>query len=101
MKIAIDLDGTLGRYPQLIELSRLLQSARCEVFVLTAAAGELPMNDRPSEVRRRVNSIGGEHLKCVCIEQSDKPKFCSSHRVDILIDDTPYDLNGTLQLIPK
>lgn len=103
MKIAFDLDCTIGAHPAvLIALARTLIRGGAEVFVLTAAAGELQPADRPAEVVRRLEQLGGKGLRVVFIESRDKPKFCVAHEVDLLIDDTPFDLahTETVQLLP-
>ena len=44
---------------------------------------------------------GGQRWRIVCIESRDKPRYCQEHGVDILIDDTQFDLKNTIQLMPK
>lgn len=88
MIIAVDLDGTLGRFPN--ELLALLQPhlRNARVLVLTAAAGELPKHLRPAEVRRRLDKLGLQQLiDVVCLESSEKGEFCARNKVDFLIDD--------------
>lgn len=102
MKVAIDLDGTLGKHTRvLLPLANSLLRDGHEVFVLTAAAGELAPQFRPPEVARRLRAIGCGHLRFVCLESKEKPHYCESNSVDLLIDDTKFDLRSTVQLIPS
>lgn len=77
-------------------------SAKNTVLILTAAAGELPPDMRPAEVARRLASLGAGHIPFQCLESAEKPTYCQSNGVDILIDDTPFNLGAkTIQLIPQ
>lgn len=102
MKIAFDLDGTISKYPsQFLRLASKLKSSGCDVFVLTAAAGELPPKERPNEVKRRLERIGWGGFPILCCESSEKPSICEKTGVDFLIDDTGFNLNGTILLQVK
>ena len=104
MNVAIDIDGTLSRYPnQLRALAEKLQSSGCGVFILTASRGEVPKESRPGAVRADIdNHYKMPWIRVVCCEQREKPDICNREKVDILIDDTKFSLHGhpTLQLIP-
>ena len=100
--IAVDLDGTLTKYPkQLVPLVKVLKSAGCDIFVLTACAGEFPPEQRPAEARRRVNSIGLSEIPVVWIDTAKKPEYCINNGVSILIDDVDFGMNKVCQLIPS
>jgi hypothetical protein len=99
MLIAFDLDGTISKYPEkMLALACCLSGSGCDVFVLTAAAGELRKEDRPAEVRRRLLKLGWGGFRAVCCESSEKPERCKALGVDFLIDDTEFKLDGTVLL---
>lgn len=99
MKIAFDLDGTLGRYPiQLGEMAKSLQETGHDVFVLTAAAGEHPPENRPDVVRGRLRAIGLGFLNPICVEEIQKANYCDQNGVDILIDDKMFKTKKTILL---
>lgn len=102
MKVAIDLDDTLTKYPhQICALARALKNSGHDVFVLTACAGELPPQDRPAEARRRVDNIGLRDIHVVWCDSSAKPKYCKDHSVNMIIDDRRMNLpSGICQLMP-
>ena len=103
MIVAVDLDGTLSKYPrQLKTLIECLVQCGQEVFMLTACAGELPEEERPAEARRRVRAYGVT-IPVIWCHTHEKPEVCRQRSVDLLIDDVPFDNLpfGTAQLIPK
>lgn len=101
MKIAFDLDGTISRDPvRMAAIAKALVKDGHRVFVLTAAAGELPPADRPAEVRRRLDKLGFNGIPVICTETAHKPVDCQAYGVDVLIDDTPFHVKNVLQLIP-
>lgn len=102
MKIAFDLDGTITRHPDLMtKMAMGFIRAGIDVFVLTAAAGELAPEQRPAEVRKRLDAIGWRGVPAVCVESSEKPAYCKANSVDVLIDDTDFKMDGTLLLLVK
>lgn len=100
MKIAIDLDGTITANRKIGDFGVALRKSGFDVVVLTAAAGELPKELRLKEVRRRLDAMGFNDLLAVCVESYEKPEWCLKNGVDILIDDTEFELKGTVQLVP-
>jgi hypothetical protein len=91
MLIAFDLDGTISRNPGLFYLiHNSLSKTGDRVVVLTAAAGELPPNQRPAEVYRRLTNMGfhtlPEHI--VCCEGWEKGVKCRELGVNLLVDDS-------------
>ena len=73
-----------------------------EVFILTACAGELPLEERQAEAERRASGLGFRLYPVVWCETSEKIDYCVANNVDILIDDVPFkDTKGVLQLIPN
>lgn len=95
MKVCIDLDGVITRYP---EIMRLLATALMDrgdaVIILTAAAGELPKEQRPTEVARRLLALRMPYHELVCCESCEKPDYCRNHNVDVLIDDGNYSMDS-------
>lgn len=89
MKVAFDFDGTITAHPQRMNaLACALHNAGCSIVVLTAAAGELPPEQRPAEVAGRLMRYGFTcPHKLACVEGADKGKWCKENRVDIVIDD--------------
>lgn len=103
MNIAIDFDGTISRSPRLLlQLAQALRNSGHRVIILTAAAGELPPTLRPAEVGKRLSHLGWSefipHIRCC--ESCEKPDICWDQRIDILIDDSPFKLQSTFQLMP-
>jgi len=89
MKIAFDFDGTITAHPQRMNLlAQMLQLAGTHVVVLTAAAGELPADQRPAEVAKRLLRYG---FTCphelACVEGHAKGEWCKANQVDVIIDD--------------
>lgn len=101
MLVAFDLDGTITRNPSVfLALARALKNSKHSIIILTAAAGEIPKDNRPAEVAKRLRHIGwGEFETSIrCCESCEKPAICKQIGADILIDDSDFVLNGTIQL---
>jgi hypothetical protein len=104
MKIAVDFDGTITAHPGTIPslMWVLGQNPDTTVFILTACAGELPLEFRQEEAEMRVKEFGLGAFPVVWCDTSDKIAYCAANQVDILIDDFPFpDTRGILQLIPN
>ncbi len=102
MTIAFDLDGTITANPKLFgALAGAFEMGGHRVLVLTAAAGELSPDKRPSEVRLRLARLGLPAIEIICCESNQKPLICQKLAIDVLIDDTIFPhMKHTLQLVP-
>lgn len=103
MKIAIDLDGTAFAWPlEFRDLILTLIRGGAKVVLLTAAAGELPPEQRPKEVARRVSERLLFHdVPIVCCGSHEKGEWMTRNRFDMIIDDnSPPGWRG-LHLMPK
>lgn len=104
--IAIDFDGTITRHQlKYRALSSGLVNLGWHVTVLTAGAGELPREDRPREIARRLASIGfghGTHYSLIaCVEGGEKGFWCRDHNVDFAIDDETNRLKDITSRSPR
>lgn len=98
MIVAIDLDGTLGKYEQLIKLALKLREGGATVIIMTACAGELKPQDRQLEACLRVSKYL-DIFKFPVIWSDNKAEACEKLGVDILIDDKEQKVYGkTMQL---
>lgn len=94
MMVGIDFDGTITRYPEALKkiANDIMRDGLNVVVILTAAAGELLMCDRPVEVRRRVNRLGWQdgvhYCEIHCCEGHEKGKYCKENNIDLMIDDS-------------
>ena len=103
MRIAIDLDGTAFKWPR--EFSQLVLTlvvGGADVVFLTAAAGELPPQERPAEVARRVAKRLPllTQVAIACVEECHKGDWLTAHGFDMIIDDKQVVSRTCLQLAP-
>jgi len=102
MKIAVDFDGTITAHPKKLTVMMEALTYLHDVLILTACAGEFPIDQRLEEAKRRVREYDLQAFRVVWCETSEKIDYCVAHQVDILIDDVPFkDTKGVLQLIPN
>ena len=94
MRIAIDLDGTITKHRWVFrDLIKALQKDGWYVEVVTACAGEIPIQHRQAEAERRVDVL---RISCPVrwINQNQKAAYYKSQGFDVVIEDTPETLVG-------
>jgi hypothetical protein len=102
MNIAIDLDGTITKAPDVFRaiISSFLLTGH-NVTVLTAAAGELSPEARPAEVRKRLGALQIPFTNLICCESHEKPAIVQSANMHLVIDDGNFSFSNALFLQVK
>jgi len=113
MKAAIDIDGTLAKWPMILgALSRALKKDGWSVVLLTGALHPDPEKaDRAGMLRgrqRQVEPFGAAFDEIVvCAGRTtlqvawQKAEYCRQHGIDLCIDDSREYTNEIRHLSPK